>query len=125
MPPSCRTPILWAGLDGELAAHVATALLRYRRWLEDVDRPLPDGLAELLDATCRVAKSGQSHPVDAATRQRLRVARLLPPADAAAVLGCSVRTLRRRVADGTLPARRIGRLVRFDPNDLLTLLEAA
>ncbi len=117
--------LLLAGLDAELAAHVATALLRYKRWLHDINRPQPDGFAELLKSSIRVAKSGQSHPVDAATRQRVRMARLLSPADAAAVLGISERTLRRRVADGTLPARHVGRLVRFDPHDILALGESA
>jgi len=123
--PDPPAPLLLAGLDAELSAHVSAALLRYQRWLADIDRPLPAGFVELLDTTIRVAKSGQSRHVDAATRDRVRVARLIRPQDAAAVLGCSPRTLRRRVADGTLPVQRLGRLVRFDPADLLAALEAA
>lgn len=34
----------------------------------------------------------------------------------------SVRTLRRRVKDGTLPAYRVGRLVMIDPADLARLV---
>jgi len=47
------------------------------------------------------------------------VRRALPPqlvsvAEAAEVLGVSVATVRRRVKDGTLPYRQIGRAVRVD-----------
>jgi excisionase family DNA binding protein len=39
--------------------------------------------------------------------------------DAATRLGVSVWTIRRRIADGTLPAYRVGkRLIRVDPRDL-------
>jgi excisionase family DNA binding protein len=117
--------VLLAGLDAELSAHVAAALLRYQRWLDDVGSPKPDGFEDLLGSTIAVVRGGQSHPVDAATRQRVRVGHFLTTADAATVLGCSQRTVRRRVADRTLQAHRIGRLVRFDPHDLLALGTAA
>lgn len=44
--------------------------------------------------------------------------RLLTLQDTAAALGCSVKTLRRRIADGQLAVIRDGRLVRVDPEDL-------
>ena len=39
-------------------------------------------------------------------------------AAAAEQLDVSVKTLRRRVADGTLPAYRVGRLLKINPDDL-------
>ena len=37
---------------------------------------------------------------------------------AAARIGVSVKTIRRRIADGVLPAFRCGRILRLDPNDV-------
>lgn len=40
-------------------------------------------------------------------------------AEAAVRRGCSQKTIRRRIADGTLPAYRLGpKLIRIDPRDL-------
>lgn len=39
-------------------------------------------------------------------------------ANAAARMGVSVKTVRRRIADGVLPAYRCGRILRLDPNDV-------
>jgi excisionase family DNA binding protein len=39
-------------------------------------------------------------------------------ASAAARMGVSVKTVRRRIADGVLPAYRSGRILRLDPNDV-------
>lgn len=45
-------------------------------------------------------------------------------AEAADLAGVSIRTLRRRIADGVLPAYRTGpRLIRLDPADLMTMIE--
>jgi excisionase family DNA binding protein len=44
--------------------------------------------------------------------------RLLTLQDTAAALGCSVKTLRRRIAAGEMAVIRHGRLVRIDPDDL-------
>lgn len=45
-------------------------------------------------------------------------------AEAADLAGVSIRTLRRRIADGVLPAYRTGpRLIRLDPADLLELIQ--
>jgi excisionase family DNA binding protein len=44
--------------------------------------------------------------------------RLLTLADATAILNCSVKTLRCRIAAGELPAVRDGRMVRIHPDDL-------
>ncbi len=44
--------------------------------------------------------------------------RLLTLEDARRVLGCSLKTLRRRVEDGALAVIRDGRIVRVHPDDL-------
>jgi excisionase family DNA binding protein len=41
--------------------------------------------------------------------------------EAANLTGLSSKTLRRRISDGTLPARRVGRLVRIHVDDLHNL----
>jgi excisionase family DNA binding protein len=45
-------------------------------------------------------------------------ARLVPLADAAEYFHVSVKTLRRRIADGTVAGYRIGRLIRVDLEEL-------
>ena len=44
--------------------------------------------------------------------------RLLSLADTCAVLGCSMKTLRRRIAEGEIAVIRDGRLIRIHPDDL-------
>jgi excisionase family DNA binding protein len=44
--------------------------------------------------------------------------RLVPLADAAGHLHVSVKTLRRRIADGTITGYRVGRLIRVDLDEL-------
>ncbi|MEV0950897.1 helix-turn-helix domain-containing protein [Promicromonospora sp. NPDC050249] len=44
--------------------------------------------------------------------------RLVPLAEAAAHFHVSVKTLRRRIADGTITGYRVGRLIRVDLNEL-------
>jgi excisionase family DNA binding protein len=44
--------------------------------------------------------------------------RLVPLADAAGHFHVSVKTLRRRIADGTITGYRVGRLIRVDLNEL-------
>jgi excisionase family DNA binding protein len=39
-------------------------------------------------------------------------------ASAAARMGVSVKTVRRRIAEGVLPVYRCGRILRLDPNDV-------
>ena len=45
-------------------------------------------------------------------------ATMLTRQQAATRVGCNVRTIDRRIRSGELPARRSGRLVRIDPDDL-------
>lgn len=49
--------------------------------------------------------------------------RLLTPKDVAELLQISVRTLERWVAEGKLPAIRLGRLIRFDPDDIRKFID--
>ena len=58
-----------------------------------------------------------------ATRQ-LKTRGMVSLAEAAELAGVSTKTLRRRIADGILPAYRTGpRLIRLDPADLLELMK--
>lgn len=52
-----------------------------------------------------------------------RPAQLLSLTDAAEAVGVSPRTIRRRIADGSLRAYRVGRVIRINPDDLAELLE--
>lgn len=63
-----------------------------------------------------VRVSGKGIAVSTTTVPRRR--QLVSLADAAKLLDVSVRTLRRRIADGTLPAYRVGRLLKVNPDDL-------
>lgn len=45
--------------------------------------------------------------------------KLVSLAEAADQFGISVKTLRRRISDGTVRGYRVGRLIRVDMNDLL------
>jgi len=51
--------------------------------------------------------------------------RLVPLADAAAHFHVSVKTLRRRIADGTIEGYRVGRLIRVDLDELTQSLVVA
>ena len=51
--------------------------------------------------------------------------RLLSLAETCAVLGCSMKTLRRRIADGAIAVIRDGRLIHIHPDDLRALHPAA
>lgn len=48
---------------------------------------------------------------------------ILSPEQVAELLGVSLQTVRRRIADGTIPARKIGRLWKIRRIDIDRLLE--
>ncbi len=57
------------------------------------------------------------------TKSNITAHRLASIAEAAQYAGCNARTIRRRIADGTLTGYRMGpRLVRVDLNDVDALL---
>lgn len=51
-------------------------------------------------------------------RQDPRGLRLTSLSNAAEQFGISVKTLRRRISDGTVHGYRVGRLIRVDPDEL-------
>jgi excisionase family DNA binding protein len=65
--------------------------------------------------TTRAGHPGLSH---AAVHSNLSTLGYLSLADAATYTDLSVKTLRRRIADGTLPAYRTGRLIKIRRDDL-------
>lgn len=48
-------------------------------------------------------------------------AEFIPPTDVADRLGVSVKTVRRRIADGTIPAVRVGRLIRIPADAIASI----
>lgn len=74
----------------------------------------------------QMKEAGKTAPPEALALARVLLGEpaepdLLDSAQAATILHISERTLRRRVADGTVQSRRVGRRVLFDANDLRRL----
>jgi excisionase family DNA binding protein len=109
-------------LDPILAGHLAVALTGYRRALRSTGRTVPPGVDDLLAASLRVVKSGQR--LAPGHRGRHAGGVFLTMAEAADLLRVSPRTLRRRIADGDLAVRRVGRRVLVERADLLNFVEA-
>ena len=57
--------------------------------------------------------------------EKLTMPLWLTKQQAADAIGCDVRTVRRLVLSGHLPSYRLGRLVRFKPEDVATCLPLA
>ena len=75
-------------------------------------RQLHQGYATVFSSVLRPAHPGQG-------RESVMTARTYESlASAAARLGVSVKTVRRRIADGVLPVYRCGRIIRLDPTDV-------
>jgi excisionase family DNA binding protein len=55
-------------------------------------------------------------------RQNKHPDQLVSLREGASTYQISVKTLRRRIADGTITGYKVGRLVRVDPNELATAL---
>lgn len=74
-------------------------------------------------ATHRSARESSTGPAPQAPRQAGPSAtRLVSLRDAAEVFGVSVKTIRRRIADGTVTGYRIGTLIRVDLDELRAAL---
>lgn len=74
-------------------------------------------------ATHRSTREGSTASVPPALRQAgTSATRLVSLRDAAEVFGVSVKTLRRRIADGTVTGYRIGTLIRVDLDELRAAL---
>jgi excisionase family DNA binding protein len=113
----------------DVCGHLAVALHVHQRWLRSAGFAVPSELLELERACVLGATEGQAgtsledlwrlRDADPVTRQ------LLPYADAAIVLGCSVRHVKRLVADGALPVVRLGSasVVRVRAADLAAFIE--
>lgn len=119
------------------AAHLASALRRYRGTLRLEGAGTPSSLDALERVFVRVWASRQSaSPADTSTHDTGRQGRpelggVLEPADsglmtgkqAAARIGCAVRTLQRREAAGELSPIRHGRVVRYRRADVDAYLD--
>jgi excisionase family DNA binding protein len=74
-------------------------------------------------ATHRSARESSSGPAPPTPRQPgTSATRLVSLRDAAEVFGVSVKTIRRRIADGTVTGYRIGTLIRVDLDELRAAL---
>jgi excisionase family DNA binding protein len=74
-------------------------------------------------ATLRSARESSSGPAPHTSRQvGTSATRLVSLRDAAEVFGVSVKTIRRRIADGTVTGYRIGTLIRVDLDELRAAL---
>src|SRR5207247_9132219 len=98
--------------DPVAAGHAALALGGYRRHLEALgsDVVVPPAFIELLATILFVARSGQTRAVTVVGTDDGDVA-LLHVGGAAGPPRGSPRTARPRIADGSLPAVRVGRRV--------------
>lgn len=114
-------------LDPDVAAHLVTALSGYRRALRSAGRPVPPSVEAIIDFEARVVRNGQSLGSGRAAGDTPTVdhAGPLTLAEAAALVGTSVKTIRRRIDDGRLAARRVGGRVLVEPSALLDYLEAS
>lgn len=107
--------LLVVELDWEVSAHLAAALDAHLGRCENAPRriPVPDALRDLRGLLAD--RSGQERP---AARSAWPGDAMLSVAEAAARLGVSTRTVRRRVAAGELRCARVGRLVRISEGEL-------
>jgi excisionase family DNA binding protein len=105
-------------LDRRTAGAIVVADHLLRAELERQGRPVPDGFEQLAALAARVVNSGQQG-TDADTDLAAVAAhgntRPMTVTEAASHYQVSVRTIRRWVASGELPAERHGRTVRI-PN---------
>jgi excisionase family DNA binding protein len=109
-------------LDPAVAGHLACALTGYRKALVSTGQAVPEGVEDLLAGALKVVRSGQRLAPDHRAHHDGSV--FLTMAEAATLVRVSPRTLRRRIADGDLAVRRVGRRVLVERADLLAFVEA-
>lgn len=115
------SPLARLGVDASLARHVRGALSFYRSQLEQGGYPIPSGLDDLIEVTSVVVLSGGQlppHVAELVDRDGCHVRHLLRISDAAALASVSVKTLRRRIADGELGEVRVTEEQFVDPVEL-------
>jgi excisionase family DNA binding protein len=106
-------------VDAVIAAHLRAALAAHMRQCHRDAIPVPPELAALLESLA--ARSGQERPILATQGDAPDAdAVLLGYAAAAARLGISARTVRRRVTEGRIPVVRDGRRRLIRAADLKT-----
>ena len=109
-------------IDGDLAGHLAVAIHRHREVLDHLGRACPPALPELEELLLAIARGGpeQSGPATAVNGGNVRGVDhdWLTPDETAVVSGLSPRTIRRRIADGSLQSSKIGRCRRVARTDL-------
>lgn len=102
-------PVLGVSIDPRLVGHVAIALAGYQRALRAVGRDTPAGYDALVEQLDQTDKSGQFCREGCSHVHADHVPLVLSINDVAAVLHVSERTVRRRLADGTIQSTLIGR----------------
>ncbi len=118
-----RPPLLAALIGPELAGHVATALLGYRRALAAVGRPAPPGMDVLLTDLAVAVRNGQ--PRDGSLLPGDAQPVMLTTTETADALRVSARTLRRRLADGSVASVMVGGRRLVPASVVLELVERA
>lgn len=109
-------------INGDLAGHLAVAIQRHREVLDRLGYASPPELPELQDVLVTIARGGPGRPQTAAVVNGATVRGVdhdwLTPDETAVVSGLSPRTIRRRIADGSLQSSKIGRSRRVSRTDL-------
>jgi excisionase family DNA binding protein len=99
-------------VTAELAGHLATALRMHRDWAARTGIRVPAGFAELEQAFTSRARRGQPgtalEELWVLRQSPDMTPRLLTYSQTATALSCSERQVKRLVADGLVPAVRVG-----------------
>ncbi|MGI8578636.1 MAG: helix-turn-helix domain-containing protein [Nocardioidaceae bacterium] len=114
-------------VDAEMAGHLAVACRLYRERARRDGIGVPAGLAGVERMLAARASRGQRGTPLAelwsVVQHRDMEPELVAYRDAARLLGCSERTIKRRVAAGDLPVVRVGAMPRIRVSDLHHYIE--
>ncbi len=109
-------------IDPDLAGHLAVAVRRHREVCDRLGYAYPTELAELEETLAGIAHGGPERPRMAPAGNSANVRGVdhdwFSPAEAVIATGLSPRTIRRRIADGSLSSSKIGRCRRIARADL-------